>query len=153
MHRLFNKSLTLKIIVSAGFAFFVVLLGANYFVIQKSGARTKALVDMQGQTEARAIANEISGTIGEYAGAVRTMADVISLGRDNGGMTRPLLRDILKYATLHSNVLYATWFGEETDVFDGKSASLKGDTDSGTNASGRLSMTWVMRTRPARSRN
>lgn len=145
MGKLLNGSLTLKIIISAGAAFFLVLLAANYFVIQKSGERTKALVDMQGQAEAKSIANEISGEIGQYAGAVRTMADVISLGRDNGGLTRPLMRDMLKYATLHSNVLYASWFGEETDVFDGKSASLKGDTASGTNASGRLSMTWTVR--------
>ncbi|WP_431324698.1 methyl-accepting chemotaxis protein [Rhizobium sp. YTU87027] len=144
MYQLLNKSLALKIIVSAGVAFFLVLLGANYLVIEKSAARTQRLVEKQGEVEARSIANDIAGSIGEYAGAVRTMADVISLGRDNGGMTRSLLRDILKYATLHSNVLYATWFGEETDVFDGKSAALKGDVGSGTNASGRLAMTWVM---------
>ena len=76
------KSLAAKLIVITGSAIALVLLISNFFLIGETRDRVETLTMDQANLEAKSIANEVASSVGELAGAARSMAGVIGRGHE-----------------------------------------------------------------------
>lgn len=79
------RSLATKLIAVTGGTIALVLLSSNFVLISQTQDRVETLVFDGAKTEARAIASDIAGSVGELAAAARTMSGV--LGRGHGGQS------------------------------------------------------------------
>ncbi|PYB77744.1 methyl-accepting chemotaxis protein [Rhizobium wuzhouense] len=137
------KSLAAKLIVVTGAAIAVVLFVSNLFLILQTRERVQTLTMDQANAEAKAIATDVAGSVGELAGAARSMAGVIGRAQEGKYLDRKSVVDVLK-ANLEQNAFaFGSWFGEEPNAFDGQSPSMAGKTETGSAKDGAFNPYWT----------
>ncbi|KQW31905.1 chemotaxis protein [Rhizobium sp. Root274] len=137
------KSLAAKLILVTGAAIATVLFVSNLFLILQTRERVEALTMAQAQAEAKAIATDVAGSVGELAGAARSMAGVIGRAQEGKYLDRKSVVDVLK-ANLEQNAFaFGSWFGEEPNAFDGQSPNLAGNTETGSAKNGAFNPYWT----------
>ncbi|WP_283195584.1 methyl-accepting chemotaxis protein [Rhizobium sp. AN80A] len=137
------KSLAAKLIVITGSAIALVLLISNFFLIDQTRDRVDTLTMDQANLEAKAIANEVASSVGELAGAARSMAGVIGRGQEGKYLDRKAIVDMLKANVERNQFAFGSWFGEEPNAFDGQSPSFAGRTDLGSDKTGAFNAYWT----------
>ena len=137
------KSLAAKLIVITGSAIALVLLISNFFLIGETRDRVETLTMDQANLEAKSIANEVASSVGELAGAARSMAGVIGRGHEGKYLDRKAIVDMLKANVERNQFAFGSWFGEEPNAFDGQSPSLAGRTDLGSDKNGAFNAYWT----------
>ncbi|SES47090.1 methyl-accepting chemotaxis protein [Rhizobium sp. NFR03] len=137
------KSLATKLIVVTGSTIAIVLLASNFVLISQTQDRVAKLVYADADSQAKAIASDIAGSVGELAGAARSMAGVIGLAHENTRLDRKGVMDILKSNVEKNAFAFGSWFGEEPNAFDGKSPEMKGQTGSGSAKDGTFNPYWT----------
>jgi methyl-accepting chemotaxis protein len=137
------KSLAAKLILVTGAAIAVVLFVSNLFLILQTRERVETLTMAQAQAEAKAIATDVAGSVGELAGAARSMAGVIARAQEGKYLDRKSVVDVLK-ANLEQNAFaFGSWFGEEPNAFDGQSPNMAGNTEAGSAKDGAFNPYWT----------
>ena len=96
MFAFFARSIAAKLLVVTGLAIGLVLILSNLVLISQTRDRVHALTMEQANAEAKSIAREIAGDIGELASAARTMAGVIGRGHEGQSFDRQGITNILK---------------------------------------------------------
>jgi methyl-accepting chemotaxis protein len=137
------KSLAAKLILITGCAIALVLLISNFFLIGETRNRVETLTMDQANLEAKAIANEVASSVGELAGAARSMAGVIGRGHEGKYLDRKSIVDMLKANVERNQFAFGSWFGEEPNAFDGQSPSFAGRTDLGSDKTGAFNAYWT----------
>ncbi len=136
------KSLAAKLILITGAAIAVVMVASNIFLIDQTRDRVQTLTLDQANLEAKAIANEIAGSVGELAGAARSMSGVVGRAHQAGTLDRKGIIDVLK-ANLEQNALaFGSWFCEQIGLFDGKTTEIADNLELGTNKKGAFAPYW-----------
>lgn len=131
---------SLTIVVAA--AIVLVLAVSNTITILDTSDRVKELTLNRAEFEARSIANDISGSIGELAGASNAMAGAVARAHQAGYLDRVKLIDVIKANVLHNPLIFGSWFAEEPAAFDGKSPQLIG-TEFGAGKDGAFNPYWT----------
>ncbi len=108
MFKLKAKSLATKLIAVTGGAIALVMLASNAVLITETRERVSELVYAGADTEARAIAADIAGDIGQLASAARSMAGVIERGHAGGHLDRREVVEITVIGTCSSRSLATT---------------------------------------------
>ncbi|MCP8896398.1 methyl-accepting chemotaxis protein, partial [Shinella daejeonensis] len=139
------RSLATKLIAVTGGTIALVMLASNIVLISQTRDRVAQLVYSEADTQARAIAADIAGNIGELASAARAMSGVIAEGHAGGHMDRRELVAILKANAEKNEHALGSWFAEEPNAFDGQSRELAGDLQTGTHTDGSLNPYWTKR--------
>jgi methyl-accepting chemotaxis protein len=137
------KSLATKLIAVTGGTIALVLLASNYVLISQTQDRVETLVLDQARTEAKSIASDIASNIAELAGAARSTAGVIGRGHEGGYLDRKGVVDMLKANVEKNTFAFGSWFAEEPNAFDGKSADYAGQKDFGASKDGTLNPYWT----------
>ena len=153
MFKLKAKSLATKLIAVTGGAIALVMLASNAVLITETRERVSELVYARADTEARAIAADIAGDIGQLASAARSMAGVIEHGHAGGHLDRREVVDIVKANTEKNSFALGSWFAEEPNAFDGKSHETAEQLDLGTFKDGSFNLYWTKRTDGAIARS
>lgn len=96
MFNMHSKSLATKLIAVTGSTIAAVLLASNFVLISQSGERVQSLIRNEANIEARAIAADIAGAIGELASAARSTAGIIGNGHQGQYLDRKTVIDLLK---------------------------------------------------------
>jgi methyl-accepting chemotaxis protein len=142
MSALHMKSLAAKLILVTGAAIAFVLVVSNFFLIGQTRDRVQTLTMDQANVEAKSIANEISGDVGELASAARSMSGVVGRSHQSGILDRKGIIDVLK-ANLEQNVFaFGSWFCEQIGTFDGKTTEIADKIELGTNKNGAFTPYW-----------
>ncbi len=139
------KSIAGKLILITGVAIALVLLVSNVLLIGQTSERVSTLTMGQADREARSIANQVSATVGELAGAARSMAGVIGRGHENKFLDRKTIIDLLKVNAEKNPLAFGSWFAEEPNAFDGKAADFAGKTEFGGFKDGTFNPYWTKR--------
>ena len=139
------KSIAGKLILITGVAIALVLLVSNVLLIGQTSERVSTLTMGQADREARSIANQVSATVGELAGAARSMAGVIGRGHENKFLDRKTIIDLLKINAEKNPLAFGSWFAEEPNAFDGQAASFVGKTEFGGDKNGAFNPYWTKR--------
>ncbi|MEZ0002880.1 methyl-accepting chemotaxis protein [Sinorhizobium fredii] len=134
------KSLATKLIAVTGGTIALVLLASNFVLISQTQDRVETLVFDGAKTEARAIAADIAGSVGELAAAARTMSGVLGRGHAGKSTDRPGAINLLKANLDQHDFAFGSWFAEEPKAFDGK--DVVNNTDLGGNAEGAFTPYW-----------
>jgi methyl-accepting chemotaxis protein len=137
------KSLAAKLILITGIAIALVLLISNFFLIGETRDRVETLTMDQANLEAKSIANEVAGSVGELAGAARSMAGTIGRGHEGKYLDRKAVVDMLKANVERNQFAFGSWFGEEPNAFDGQSPSMAGKTELGSDKTGAFNAYWT----------
>jgi methyl-accepting chemotaxis protein len=137
------KSLAAKLILVTGIAIALVLIVSNFFLIDETRNRVQTLTMDQANLEAKAIANEVASSVGELAGAARSMAGVIGRGHEGKYLDRKAVIDMLKANVERNQFAFGSWFAEEPNAFDGQSPSMAGKTDFGAAKDGTFDPYWT----------
>ncbi|WQO66004.1 methyl-accepting chemotaxis protein [Sinorhizobium medicae] len=134
------RSLATKLIAVTGGTIALVLLSSNFVLISQTQDRVETLVFDGAKTEARAIASDIAGSVGELAAAARTMSGV--LGRGHGGQStdRAGAINLLKANLEQHAFAFGSWFAEEPKAYDGK--DIVGNRELGGNDEGAFTPYW-----------
>ena len=134
------KSLATKLIAVTGGTIALVLLASNFVLISQTQDRVETLVFEGARTEARAIASDIAGSVGELAAAARTMSGVLGRGHDGQSIDRAGAINLLKANLDQHDFAFGSWFAEEPKAFDGK--DIVNNTELGGNAEGAFTPYW-----------
>jgi methyl-accepting chemotaxis protein len=137
------KSLAAKLILITGIAIALVLLISNFFLINETRDRVETLTMDQANLEAKSIANEVAGSVGELAGAARSMAGTIGRGHEGKYLDRKAVVDMLKANVERNQFAFGSWFGEEPNAFDGQSPLMAGKTELGSDKTGAFNAYWT----------
>jgi methyl-accepting chemotaxis protein len=139
------KSLAAKLILITGVAIALVLFVSNFFLIGETRDRVQTLTMDQANLEAKSIANEVASSVGELAGAARSMAGTIGRGQEGKYLDRKAVLDMLKANIERNAFAFGSWFAEEPNAFDGQSPSMAGKTDFGAAKDGTFNPYWTKR--------
>ncbi|PDS28338.1 methyl-accepting chemotaxis protein [Rhizobium phaseoli] len=120
----------------------VVLVMSNAVLVSATSDRMKALTLEQARLEASKLANEISADLTAIAGPTSAMAEIIGIGRQKNYLDRASVIDMLR-VNATSPVTMSSWFMEEPNAFDGKSAEFKGNAALGMADNGIFTPTWT----------
>ncbi|OCJ17481.1 chemotaxis protein [Rhizobium sp. AC44/96] len=137
------KSLAAKLILITGISIAFVLLVSNFFLIGETRSRVQTLTMDQANLEAKSIANEVASSVGELAGAARSMAGTISRGQEGKYLDRKSVVDMLKANVEHNQFAFGSWFAEEPNAFDGQSPTMAGKVDFGSSKDGTFNPYWT----------
>ena len=137
------KSLATKLIAVTGGTIALVMLASNFVLISESQDRVSKLIYDEARTQAKAISADISGNVGELAGAARSMAGVIGLAHEGGHLDRKGTIDILKSNVERNAFAFGSWFAEEPNAFDGKSPEFAGQKEFGAGKDGTFNPYWT----------
>ncbi|PII39738.1 methyl-accepting chemotaxis protein [Sinorhizobium meliloti CCBAU 01290] len=134
------RSLATKLIAVTGGTIALVLLASNYVLISQTQDRVETLVFDGAKTEARAIASDIAGSVGELAAAARTMSGVLGRGHAGQSTDRAGAINLLKANLEQHGFAFGSWFAEEPKAYDGK--DVIDNTELGGNADGAFTPYW-----------
>ncbi len=143
MFKMKLNSLAAKLMAVSGLTIALVLLLSNLVLIFQSRERVETLTMAQADSEAKAIANDISANVGELAGAARSMAGVIGRGHESGALDREGLIKVLRANVDQNPFAFGSWFVEEERAFDGRKDELAGQTELGGNKHGVFAPYWT----------
>ena len=87
----------------------------------------------QANAEAKSIAREIAGDIGELASAARTMSGVIGRGHEGKSFDRQGITNILRANLEQNPFAFGSWMAEAPGAIDGRKDDVKGKADLGAN--------------------
>ncbi len=90
----------------------------------------------QANAEAKSIAREIAGDIGELASAARTMSGVIGRGHEGKSLDRVGITNILKANLEQNPFAFGSWMAEEPRAIDGQKDEIKGKLELSANDDG-----------------
>ena len=137
------KSLAAKLILVTGIAIALVLFISNFLLIGETRDRVETLIMDQANLEAKSIANEVIGSVGELAGSARSMAGVIGRGHDGKYIDRKSVVDMLKANVERNQLAFGSWFTEAPNAFDGQSPQMAGKTELGSDKNGAFNPYWT----------
>ncbi|MBD9374036.1 HAMP domain-containing protein [Rhizobium sp. ARZ01] len=137
------KSLATKLIAVTGGTIALVLLASNFVLISQSEDRVQSLILNEANSEARAIAKDIAGAVGELASAARSTIGIIGKGHENGYLDRKNVIDLLKVNVERNEFAFGSWFAAEKDTFDGKAAEFSGNAEFGGAKDGTFNPYWT----------
>jgi methyl-accepting chemotaxis protein len=137
------RSLATKLITVTGGTIALVLLASNFVLISQTQDRVAELVYADADSQAKGIASDIAGSVGELAGAARSMAGVIGLAHENNRLDRKGVIDILKSNVEKNAFAFGSWFAEEPNAFDGKSPEMQGQAEFGASKDGTFNPYWT----------
>jgi methyl-accepting chemotaxis protein len=136
------KSLAAKLILITGAAIALVLLLSNFYLIDQTRSRVQTLTMDQANLEAKSIANEIAGAVGELGSAARSMSGVLGRGLDGKNFDRKGMINVLK-ANLEQNAFaFGSWFCEQLGALDGKTTEIANKLEEGGNKNGAFAPYW-----------
>jgi methyl-accepting chemotaxis protein len=142
MFALFSRSIAAKLLVVTGIAIGLVLFVSNLVLISQTRDRVHALIMEQADAEAKSIAREIAGNIGELASAARLMSGVIGRGHEGKSFDRIGITNILKANLEQNPFAFGSWMAEEPRAIDGQKDEIKGKTDLSANDDGDFTPYW-----------
>ncbi|PTM97553.1 methyl-accepting chemotaxis protein [Mycoplana dimorpha] len=137
------KSLATKLIAVTGGTIALVLLASNFVLISQSEDRVQSLIRNEANSEARAIANEVAGAVGELASAARSTAGIIGKAHEGGFAERKSVIDLLKVNVEKNDFAFGSWFAAEKDTYDGKAADYVANTEFGGAKDGTFNPYWT----------
>ena len=143
MFNMHSKSLATKLIAVTGSTIAAVLLASNFVLISQSGERVQSLIRNEANIEARAIAADIAGAIGELASAARSTAGIIGNGHQGQYLDRKTVIDLLKVSVERNDIAFGSWFASDKDAFDGKAADYMGNKQFGGSKTGAFNPNWT----------
>ncbi|MEI2300766.1 methyl-accepting chemotaxis protein [Ensifer sp. MJa1] len=136
------KSLATKLIAVTGGTIALVLLASNFVLISQTQDRVETLVLEQANGEARAIASDIAGDVGELASAARSMAGVIGRAHAEKSMERTGVINVLRANLEQNPFAFGSWFAEEPKAFDGRKDDVINNKELGGNEEGVFTPYW-----------
>ncbi|EKF57842.1 methyl-accepting chemotaxis protein [Agrobacterium albertimagni AOL15] len=142
MFAFFTRSIAAKLLVVTGVAIGLVLFLSNLVLISQTRDRVHALTMEQADAEAKSIAREVAGDIGELASAARTMAGVIGRGHEGQSFDRQGVTNILKANLEQNPFAFGSWMAEEPGAIDGRKDDVKGQANLGANDDGIFTPYW-----------
>jgi len=142
MFAFFSRSIAAKLLVVTGIAIGLVLFLSNLVLISQTRDRVHSLTMAQAGAEAKAIAREIAGDIGELASAARTMSGVIGRGHDGKSLDRLGITNVLKANLEQNPFAFGSWMAEEPRAIDGQLDEVKGRKDLSANDDGYFTPYW-----------
>jgi methyl-accepting chemotaxis protein len=142
MFAFFSRSIAAKLLVVTGIAIGLVLFLSNLVLISQTRDRVHSLTMQQADAEAKSIAREIAGDIGELASAARTMSGVIGRGHEGKSLDRLGITNILKANLEQNPFAFGSWMAEEPRAIDGQKDEIKGKTDLSANDDGDFTPYW-----------
>jgi methyl-accepting chemotaxis protein len=126
MFAFFTRSIAAKLLVVTGIAIGLVLFLSNLVLISQTRDRVHSLTMEQADAEAKSIAREIAGDIGELASAARTMSGVIGRGHEGKSFDRQGITNVLKANLEQNPFAFGSWMAEEPRAIDGQKDEIKG---------------------------
>ncbi|NKN35063.1 HAMP domain-containing protein [Agrobacterium sp. a22-2] len=142
MLKLNSKSIATKLLLVTGLAIALVLIFSNLFLIYQTRDRVQTLTMDQADSEAKAIANEVAGDIGELASAARSMAGILGRGHEGASFDRKGAINLLKANVEQNAFAFGSWFCEEIKAFDGRQDDVVNNTELGGNDKGVFTPYW-----------
>ena len=142
MFALFTRSIAAKLLLVAGAAIALVLLLSNLVLVSQTRDRVQDLTMRQAGSEAKAIAREIAGDIGELASAARTMSGVIGRGHEGKSLDRAGITNVLKANLEQNPFAFGSWMAEEPRAIDGRKDEVKGKAELSANDEGDFTPYW-----------
>ena len=142
MLALFSRSIAAKLLAVTGIAIALVLFLSNLVLISQTRDRVHALTMQQADAEAKSIAREIAGDIGELASAARLMSGVIGRGHETKALDRQGITTILKANLEQNPFAFGSWMAEEPRAIDGQKEEIKGRLDLSANEDGDFTPYW-----------
>ena len=142
MFAFFSRSIAAKLLVVTGIAIGLVLFLSNLVLISQTRDRVHSLTMEQADAEAKSIAREIAGDIGELASAARTMSGVIGRGHEGKSFDRQGITNVLKANLEQNTFAFGSWMAEEPRAIDGQKDEIKGKTDLSANDDGDFTPYW-----------
>lgn len=142
MFAFFARSIAAKLLVVTGLAIGLVLILSNLVLISQTRDRVHALTMEQANAEAKSIAREIAGDIGELASAARTMSGVIGRGHEGKSLDRLGITNILKANLEQNPFAFGSWMAEEPRAIDGQKDEIKGKLELSANDDGDFTPYW-----------
>ncbi|MBC2771519.1 HAMP domain-containing protein [Rhizobium sp. AQ_MP] len=142
MFAFFTRSIAAKLLVVTGVAIGLVLFLSNLVLISQTRDRVHSLTMSQADAEAKSIAREIAGDIGELASAARTMSGVIGRGHDGKSLDRLGITNILKANLEQNPFAFGSWMAEEPRAIDGQKDEIKGKKELSANDDGDFTPYW-----------
>ncbi|KQU98282.1 MULTISPECIES: methyl-accepting chemotaxis protein [Ensifer] len=136
------KSLATKLIAVTGGTIALVLLASNFVLISQTQERVETLVLDQATGEAKAIASDIAGGIGELASASRSMAGILGRSHAEKSMERAGVINILRANLEQNPFAFGSWFAEEPKAFDGRKEDVANNKELGANEEGIFAPYW-----------
>ncbi|WEX88321.1 methyl-accepting chemotaxis protein [Sinorhizobium garamanticum] len=136
------KSLATKLIAVTGGTIALVLLASNFVLISQTQDRVETLVFDGAQAEARAIASDIAGSVGELAAAARTMSGVLGRGHAGKSTDRVGAINLLKANLEQHSFAFGSWFAEEPKAYDGRQEDVVNNKELGGNEEGVFTPYW-----------
>lgn len=136
------KSLATKLIAVTGGTIALVLLASNFVLISQTQDRVETLVLEQASGEARAIASDIAGDIGELASAARSMAGILGRAHAEKSLERTGVINILRANLEQNPFAFGSWFAEEPKAFDGRQEDVVNNKELGGNDKGIFTPYW-----------
>ncbi|MCZ4090513.1 methyl-accepting chemotaxis protein [Sinorhizobium psoraleae] len=136
------KSLATKLIAVTGGTIALVLLASNFVLISQTQDRVETLVFDGAQAEARAIASDIAGSVGELAAAARTMSGVLGRGHAGKSTDRVGAINLLKANLEQHSFAFGSWFAEEAKAYDGRQEDVVNNKELGGNEQGVFTPYW-----------
>ena len=137
------KSLATKLIAVTGGTIALVLLASNFVLISQSEDRVASLIRNEANGEARAIAEEVAGAVGELASAARSTAGIIGKAHEGGFAERKSVIDLLKVSVEKNDFAFGSWFAAEKNTFDGKAPEFAGNAEFGGAKDGTFNPYWT----------
>ncbi|KPF47317.1 chemotaxis protein [Rhizobium sp. AAP43] len=137
-----SRSIAAKLLVVTGVAIALVLFLSNFILISQTRDRVHSLIMQQANAEAKSIAEEIAGDIGELASAARTMAGVIGRGHDGKSLDRAGITNVLKANLEQNPFAFGSWMAEEPLAIDGQQDAIKGKAELSANDQGIFTPYW-----------
>jgi len=142
MFAFFTRSIAAKLLVVTGVAIGLVLFLSNLVLISQTRDRVHSLTMEQANAEAKSIAREIAGDIGELASAARTMSGVIGRGHEGKSLDRQGITNILKANLEQNPFAFGSWMAEEPRAIDGQKDEIKGKLELSANDDGDFTPYW-----------
>jgi len=142
MFAFFTRSIAAKLLVVTGIAIGLVLFLSNLVLISQTRDRVHSLTMEQADAEAKSIAREIAGDIGELASAARTMSGVIGRGHEGKSLDRIGIANILKANLEQNPFAFGSWMAEEPRAIDGQKDEIKGKLELSANDDGDFTPYW-----------
>ncbi|MDH4439249.1 MAG: methyl-accepting chemotaxis protein [Rhizobium sp.] len=142
MFALFSRSIAAKLLVVTGIAIGLVLFVSNLVLISQTRDRVHSLIMQQADAEAKSIAREIAGNIGELASAARLMSGVIGRGHEGKSLDRLGITNILKANLEQNPFAFGSWMAEEPRAIDGQKDEIKGKKELSANDDGDFTPYW-----------
>jgi len=142
MFAFFTRSIAAKLLVVTGVAIGLVLFLSNLVLISQTRDRVHSLTMEQADAEAKSIAREIAGDIGELASAARTMSGVIGRGHEGKSLDRLGITNVLKANLEQNPFAFGSWMAEEPRAIDGQKDEIKGKTELSANDDGDFTPYW-----------